>query len=74
MAVHLDRIGRSAGLFLKDASNGNGAKMILKPRSIIFLSVVLGLDLAACSKHLSGRYVCRQDVFRIQARRNVYDV
>ena len=40
--------------------------MILKSRSIILLSVVLGLDLAACSKHPSGRYVCRQDAFEFK--------
>jgi hypothetical protein len=38
----------------------------LKTPSVAIISVAILLSLSACSKHISGRYVCRQDAFQFQ--------
>jgi hypothetical protein len=43
----------------------------VKSRSIILFGVVCGLGLSACSKQLSGRYVCRQDSFEFKPDRTL---
>jgi hypothetical protein len=41
-------------------------KVILKIPSVVIISVAILLSLSACSKRLSGRYVCRQDAFEFK--------
>jgi len=38
----------------------------LKTPQVAIISVTILLSLSACSKHISGRYVCRQDAFQFQ--------
>jgi hypothetical protein len=39
---------------------------IVKTPQVAIISVTILLSLSACSKHVSGRYVCRQDAFQFQ--------
>ena len=39
---------------------------ILKTPSVVIVSVTILLSLSACSKHISGRYVCRRDALQFQ--------
>ena len=41
-------------------------EVILKVPSAAIIGVTILLSLSACSKHISGHYVCRQDAFQFQ--------
>jgi hypothetical protein len=39
----------------------------VKTRPIVILSITFVLSLASCSKHISGRYVCSQDIVELKS-------
>ena len=42
-------------------------EVIVKAPFVAIISVTILLSLAACGKHISGRYICRQDSFEFKS-------